>query len=275
MRRGLAAAGAALLPVLITAGCGGTSSASSDPRRPVFVKVPPSQVETEITGGSVAQRDLLRAIVAGVGGTIPRATITDAAGWAPREGDVGIRLEGDDDTIWQQHLVAGAFAERSEKAELPDVIAGEVTDDGFALGHDDDAPVPLTPPDRVGTEEADRLNETVAEAAASAGARVRVVRILEPWGAAIHVTLEVDDPAEFLTHRYGEFKRRTQSVWGAFSDGSSIEVVDRAGAQVLHVTQASRVFSTSSFVREDLEGCVSLGGSRPVGWSPPPCPVRR
>lgn len=277
MRWGLAAVCTGLLSVSLLIACGGASPGSSGAPEPVFVKVPPSQVETRITGGSTAQRDLLREILAGVGGTIPRAAIVQPESyWHPHKGDVAIQLEGGEHTLPRQHLVAGAFVDRSEQAGLPNVVAAEVTGDGFPVGRDPGVTsVPNERPVVVGEEEAVRLNDALADAASAAGARLRSLRILEPWGTAAEVTLEVDDPAPFLARRYHEFKRRSRSVWGAFSEGWSLEVVDGAGGLVLHDSQAARVFSTSSFVREDLEGCVSLGMSRPSTWSPPPCPARR
>lgn len=269
----------ALLPIVAACGVrtqpGG--SASSSPM--VVASVKPSDVTTKIVGATPKQREILIAALAGIGETnIDVIEVAPAEkGWTDDPDAIGLGFstdEGEPDmySLWQSELITHVLAVRSNELDLPVVAyAGGLGGGTSAVGKASES-TPPAPTD-------DDLKQTVGKiekAAQQAGAAVDEVRILEPRGVAIAVTLKVSDPAEFLDRRFPTFLsafrdppngREGRNQYVKVVDAKRKPIVELAGAQV------GDGVSGSGWVRPDLIGCYDPAMSRPIGWEPPPCPA--
>lgn len=255
--------------VLVVAGCG--SSAPGNEPEPVEANRP-SNVTTKIVGASAAQTELLHEILAGVDSEqIDQIVVRPPEpGWRPfPDGAVEVALSGPEgnEAAWERWLVAGAFSDRSHDLHLPVVEVVSWNEDGSRLGARSMVPAPD------GDQPPGESAHGIRDAAADAGAEVRRIRVVRPWGTALAVSLEVEDPASFLVRRYPRYVKATSAIERRFPDGSSLEIYDRNGQLILLTQRAERVSASGTYVKPELEGCASILRSRPLGYRVPPCPV--
>ncbi len=177
----------------------------------------------QITGGTAAQRTLLRRIVRAMRPTqITHLTIEAASPqWHPiRAGDVALMAmvapvaPHHENTLgeWESMVVGGAFRDRSAALGLPRVVVvGNPRESGRVTG----GPHPPAQP-AAGMA---GYRTRVTAAAAASGARLIAVRVGVPDGYSAVVALQVTDPAAFLQHRLGPLNGRLERLT---SDGTFI-----------------------------------------------------
>jgi hypothetical protein len=270
----------ALLP--IAAACGARTQTGGTARSSpmVVTSVKPSEVTTKIVGATPNQREILVDALAGIGETnIDVIEVAPAEkGWATDEPDaIGLGFstdEGEQDmySLWQSELIAHVLAVRSSELDLPVVAyAGGLGGGTSAVGKASESKPPAPTDDDL-----KQMVGKVEKAAQQAGAEVDEVRILEPRGVAIAVTLRVSDPAEFLDRRFPEFL----SAFGGPPNGPEgrnqyVKVVDAKRKPIVELAgaQVGDGGTGSGWVRPDLIGCYYPAMSRPTRWEPPPCPA--
>jgi hypothetical protein len=251
---------------LLVAACGPVRE-SSPSAEPTSVSVPPGKVTTQIVGASPKQEEILLESLSGVGDRRIETITVAKADWGNHDG-VGVAFTArpaavkDMRTSWEATMIADAFAVRSRELGLPSVSYYGLPGFGtIALGD------PGSARTRRGTaEKVKAFAGRLEEEAERAGAKVREIEVLKPLGYALAVTLEVPDPAAFLDHRALDFFERLGEPPGDFD----LRIVDSAGARVSENWSAGS--SGSVWVRRDLDGCSPYLVSRPVGYTPPPCP---
>jgi hypothetical protein len=274
-----------LLCVLLAAaalvGCGSEqlgSAKSETSGAVVWTERRPGDVRTPLRNASPAQERLLREILAGVRDRSIEAVevVTPDPAWnLVQERSVQLNLSGPDDgeAAFERWLVAGAFVDRSHQEGLAPVGVVQVTDDGVRT----EGPgqhVVRVPAIRPTPEGVERAAEQIRTAAAAARAGVQSIRVHEPDGGAIAVTLEVGDPPQFLAHRFERFEASVRQIWTRFPEGRLMRAVDDGGREIYLSYVAHRLGASSAGVPPELEGCISLGLSQPAGLEPPPpCPL--
>ncbi len=206
--RALPAPIAAAACALLCAACGQAAAhpAHHGPRSMAAVSLA-GRRSPQITGGTPAQRTLLRQVVrAQATSQIVKLTIAPASpSWQPqRPGDVQLTAElagagkrARENTLgeWETWMVGGAFRDRSAALGLPRVIV--VGDNEGAERADGPHPAHRTASGVPG------FRRRVAAVAARSGARVIAVRVGDPDGYSAIVALQVADPAAFLQHDLG------------------------------------------------------------------------
>ena len=219
-----------------------------------------------IEGATPEQAELLVEIVAGLGETRIEALRVEP--WDPVDWDelasVGIERgdprhamptgvaivaawadPADFRTEWEAVLLGGAFRDRSAERGLPLVLWVAGPDGGHALSPPVARPTP-------GERERKALEESFQVAAATTGALLDRLEILEPLGLAPAATIAVPEPHAFLRHGLRAFLRLSghfDDTW----DGSLVHVVDGEDEPASR-TAHSRGWGMGS-AREDLACC--------------------
>jgi hypothetical protein len=192
-------AAALLVPIaLIAVSCGpARESSTADGPRAKRAAIPVDEVTTKIAGATPKQEEVLREILAGIGG--PEFEQLEVRAAEEHPGSVALvvpyRPEGDMHAQWEAWLVAHAFATRSKELGLPRVTQLVPT------GREADADILGEPPERrpLSRETALQRAEEAAQTAELFGAQVMSVEVLEPAGLAFFVHLRVNgDEAHFL-----------------------------------------------------------------------------
>jgi hypothetical protein len=281
-------ASAALALAVLMTGCGpARDSPQAGGDSPVSVaSIAPSEVTTTIVGGSSAQQDELREILAGMGPTRFQSVevVTPEPAWGPHPEDAVALVVpvGESDLLgqWQSWLLVHAFAARSRALGLPAVThlaerrGGVDAEEGLG-------PVLPEGQSHPTLAEAERAAERARRAAERHGAEVVRIEILQPDGYAFYVELRVTkEPARFL--RDG-LPRVLGLVGGPVPfagetpyAGDYSLILDGEGEQIWEGAEAK--FGDGSFqiggaARWDLEGCSPFFRGGPPGRGPPPCPA--
>jgi hypothetical protein len=159
--------------------------------------IPVDDVTTKIAGATPKQEDVLRKILAGIGGSDFEQLEVRATDDDPASVDLVVpyQPEGDMHAQWEAWLVAHAFAARSKELGLPSVAELVPT------GREAEAEILGDPPSRrpLSLETALQRAEEAAQTAELFGAKVRRIEVLEPDGIAFFVDLQVNgDEAHFV-----------------------------------------------------------------------------
>lgn len=275
MSRGRALVLLPLAVFVITASCGAGAAREragnvATPRREPGNDA--SARPVEIRGGSTRERAVLGEIVYGLGRTrIERIVIhePDKRLWRPvREGDAALRITVAEKAIrgrWEAILVAGAFVDRSNEARMRIPVVLELPDDAFRLDGPGESALRWKPQD----EEA--VTREIHALAEEVGASLIGLEILRPYGLAVALRIQVDQPAAFLKtgldRLLDPFVRER-----ARYDGVYIQVTGEGGGRIYELGNTNRQRQVSIRVRRDLAGCVPMFPADPRSL-PPPCPA--
>jgi hypothetical protein len=262
----LSAAGIAC--VVVIAACGGRAAIT--PTGPaVHMHTPAGAVlrpsPVRVSGGTDAQRALLRDIVRRFGPTQIRALRVKPApqDWHPSPGDVELvasvrAVPGEEENsrgAWETWLVSGAFRDRSSALGLPRVVVTSPPGPN---------PAPADP------RGLDAFTATVRAGAAASGAKVLAIRTGRPDGFSAVVALQVSNPGWFLEHRLNALELRFARV---HSDGIYLEVYESSGARLyLGGSSARLTVGESGVVDPQYRSCYGSGSSGPTLVLPLPCP---
>jgi hypothetical protein len=247
---------------IAASGCGQAAGTSAGPTEPA-----PVVRHVVVSGGTAAQRALVRRILAAMGPTAIRSVAISPTGrrWHPvRPGDVTMRVT----TLarprfigaWQASLLGGAFRDLSAGAGLPRLTVLETPDGGVRLSPGRDLGHGVS---------AERLEQALRSGVRRTGAELVSLRIGHPDGPAALVVMRTDRPAWFLQHRFHLFFAPESE----HAHGVAEVVVDGEGRMVAAGGNSIRVGEGWSWVRPDLAGCDPFVHSMPLGYSPPPCPA--
>ena len=276
--RALPAPVAAAVCALLCAACGQAAAhpAHHGPRTMAAVSLAGPR-SPQITGGTPAQRTLLRQVVrAQATSQIVKLTIALAdPSWQPqRPGDVQLTAElagagkhTRDNTLgeWETWMVGGAFRDRSAALGLPRVIV--VGDNAGAERADGPHPGPRPASGLRG------FRRRVAAVAARSGARVIAVRVGDPDGYSAIVALQVADPAAFLRHGLGRLELRLQ---GLHADGTFIVLYERSGRLLYSEGGSQRLSSGLGGPADPRYGSCIPNQMTGLSLAPPlPCPSDR
>ena len=232
----------------------------------------------QITGGTPAQRTLLRQVVrAQATSQIVKLTIAPAnPSWRPeRPGDVQLTAElagagkrARDNTLgdWETWMVGGAFRDRSAALGLPRVIVigdNEGAERATGGAH----------PARRPTSGLRGFRRRVAAVAARSGARIIAVRVGDPDGYSAIVALQVADPVWFLRHGLGRLNLRLQ---GLHADGTFIVLYERSGRELYSEGGSQRLSSGLGGPADPRYGSCIPNQMTGLSPAPPlPCPSDR
>jgi hypothetical protein len=218
-------------------------------------------VSTSIVGGTLAERTVLRQILAGFGPThIPELRVVRVAG--------GVDLQEQDGAVrptWETLVVGGAFLDRSTDLGLPRVLEVEAGQAGWPTS---DAAGTRPPPATASSERA--IRRAMLRWVARTGAHVAELSISKPEGLAVAVRLRVTDAASFLHHRLADFLLHARAYEPRL-EGLYVEVDDANGPAW---TSAEARFGGDESVRPSLRGCDPFPPPGPGPPSPfPACPA--
>jgi hypothetical protein len=259
------------------AACGQASAAAPSAAKMRHVRVAPPRTPA-ITGGSAAERALLRTIVGAMRPSeIRTLTIEPPDGpWHPSApGDVEIlgtlapSTKGHENSLgeWETWLVGAAFRDRSAELGLPRVlVVGEAGSGAQRVTGGARSP-------RASPAGLPAFRRRVVGAAKASGARIVAVRVGVPDGYSADVTLQVSRPVPFLRRRLGPLQAR---LAGLHDDGVFIAVYEADG-RLLSVGGSSFRLS-SGLGGVDDPRFVSCGAMSTLGegaaLAPPlPCPT--
>jgi hypothetical protein len=266
-----------------TQDCGGNTSAVSGwtayPRSDTAVAA-----VTKVSGGTRAQRGLLRRIVNSMGPTaIRRITIKPPdPDWHPfRTGDVMLVVETlgtpdprQEDLLreWQGWVVAGAFRDRSAAAGLPRVIALDERAGRRFQGGDRISLVHNGVQSNATKAQAAALSAQLRTLVRQSGARLVRLSVTRPDGLAASVMVQTDRPAWYLHHRMPAVLRQTLNRF--HYDGLAWAVYDQTGRRVFQMANASRLATGAEGTIPSLIGCNPFGpGDAITSNAPPKCPA--
>ena len=259
-----------LLFVALVAGCSDEGEKSSDG----LVERNRSRADAvRIKGASARQAVALRSVLAGMGKTrITRVDFEDARAHWSRPGVSLIlfaRPARDQRAGWEQELVAAVFRDRAYARKLRPVIAAGSRElqGGNSIA---DRPDPTFRPYR--RADSEQVAERVREAAHENGAEVGQLVLLQPEGLAPVIRLRVDDPARFLSERWGPFLDALNEDMRRY-EGHFIELLGVRGRPVARFFGVARSHWGGSWHQERLSGCALFSLSMPLGYTPPSCPI--
>jgi hypothetical protein len=272
-----------LVPLVIAAiaaacndGAGAHGGAVSQPQtRWATVRLPSPHAVT-ISGGSPAQRSLLRQIVATMRPTEVRTlTISPApADWKPTSGDqvhLTAGLLGNDHGRensrgeWEAWMIGGAFRDRSVALGLPrllvlsDAEGSQRVERPTAKQRRRPAPIDVA-----------ALRAAIDRAAGPSG-HVLSVRLGGPLGATAEVTIQTGRPVRFLRSGLGRLETALRT---AVLDGGFIDAFERDGTHLSSNGWSDRLSSGMGGTWDRRYAtCVSQGLGGAMTLAPPlPCP---
>jgi hypothetical protein len=243
--------------------------------------------EVQVSGGSAAQRELARQILARMGATRLRSV---KIGPVPsRYGDQartlsfltlttrdGIRRQGE----WESKVFAGAFADFSQKRQLPTVFGLRTPGSGGRLGGKPGfRSLPLaTAAGAVAL--AAQVTQAVSATAGASDVKVVSLQILKPEGLAFALVLRVSDPAAYMKHQLGALLAQSVANPSALGspffapalEGAYFVLQDAGGSKVWTYRTSTRTGSSGGFTDPSLRGCDPIPHGGPFGYSPPGCP---
>jgi hypothetical protein len=247
--------------------------------------VPPADRQTEwvpelrtrqpaISGGTAAQRALLRAIVKDLRPTqLTTIQVRRAGeGWIPlKRGDVELRTivararnhRENSRGTWEGWLVGGAFRDRSAALGLPRVVVVSSADRASRV-QPTSAIQPADP------SALPAFRQSVQQAVEKSGARLALLRTGIPDGFAADISIETSRPVAFFKHG---LPRLESALWALKSDGFFISV-HLSNGHPLYVGGSSARLSSgfSGVLDRRYDSCVSHL-SRSLRMAPEvPCP---
>jgi hypothetical protein len=269
-------AAAVALGVMAASGCGqareSVTTAHLQATGRIVVPVAHTPV---ISGGSPAERALLRRIVRGLRPTQLRRLRVEPAPkqWHPlRPGDVELMAteapvaHSHDNSLgdWEAWLVGGAFRDRSASLGLPRVVV--VANGSGADRVTGGRALPAAPPKGLAA-----FRRRVMAAAEASGGRVVYVRTALPDGYSADVALQVAHPVGFLRRRLRPLQLRLQRLR---SDGIFLALYEANGRPLFVSGGSTRLSSGLAGVPDRrYRSCVEVGFGGPFTLAPPlPCP---
>ena len=240
-------------------------------------KRPVRAADTEVEGGSQAQRAVLRALLSRMGSTGIERLVVERPDdeWKPvATGSVMLTVtpmdQHDTEAQWEAAILAGAFDERSRADGLPEL--------GAYNGPGGESRVAALPADEVEpavrgpAPDVETLRESVRAAVSSQGAAVTGFRVAvlnsRPIAA---LDLRAENPAEFL-------RQQLPFILAALPrtlDGSYVGVHDGNDDRVLESGwfDAGHVAGGLLWVQPQLDSCSPISHSELAVAEPPPaCP---
>jgi hypothetical protein len=270
-----------LLPLALLVVACGPGRESPAGAEPTIADMSPSDVTTEVAGGTPLQQRILREVLAGLGtNELEEVEIAEPGPWGTGgPGSVALivpHAEGDLRREWLSWLLAQAFAQRSQELGLPQVsdVAGDRAGDratnlGSVSNFGRQATAAL----------ARRAAESAADAARRSGAEVRRMEILGPYDYGFAVELKVrGDSAKFLRDGLPEVLAAIggpEPMESPFA-GDHTLVLDEEENLVWEGAEAKLgdgSIQVGGATRWELQGCGPYFIGGPPGRKPPPCPV--
>jgi hypothetical protein len=266
-------AAATLVPLaLIVVACG-PAQRSAGGEGPTITSIPPSKVTTKIVGGTPKQEEILREILAGIGGSEFAQVEVQANEEDPGSVDLVVPYEpeGEMHAEWEAWIVAHAFAARSQELGLPPVA--QLVPTGRDVVY---AEILGEPPKRqpLSAAVALRRAEEAGQTAELFGAQVRRIEVLEPDGVAFSIELQVNgDEAYFL-------REGLPRVLDSF--GESPDPVDAGDFSVVKDSRGRRIWegavaslgdsiTITDWATPSLQGCYWPHSGPPPGKAPLRC----
>jgi len=214
---------------------------------------------TTIVGGSAAEREVLRQIVARLGPIrIPELRTVPAVG--------GVKLQAQVMAIrpnWDALVIGATFFERSAALGLPPVLEVVTSQAGWPTSN----AASTEPPTATALSQA-ATRQTMLNLVDATGARPVELSVFKPRALAVAVRLQVDDAASFLHYRLRSFVLRASKHWGRY-EGLYIEVDDADGAAWI---SAETGLGGIRHVRPTLRGCDPFPTPTPGPSQTQPCP---
>lgn len=257
-------------------GAGNHAARSPQPRvRWATVRLPGPHA-VAISGGSPAQRSLLRQIVAKMRPTqIRTLTIGSVpADWKPTSPDqvqLTAGLPGDGHGHensrgqWEAWMIGGAFRDRSLALGLPRLLVLSDPEGAQRVepptGKQRRRPAPI---------DVAALRAGVDRAAGASG-HLLELRLGDPLGATAEVTIQTERPVSFLRSGLG---RLETALRAAGLDGGFIDAFERDGTHLSSNGWSDRLSSGMGGTWDRrYETCISQGHGGPMTMAPPlPCP---
>jgi hypothetical protein len=242
-------------------------------------RVPPKVASsTAVKGGSQRERGLLQSVVSGMPKTtLTRVVIAPPGARRGDGGDAAVPIEFTQvpggPTVrrqWDEWIVAGALSRRLDAAGLPAVVSATDPNGGFVAR----PKLPKRPDPRpLARRQEATILRGIRRAATQSGGDVVRLQVLRPYGAAVALTLAVDDPAAFL-------RTKLQPLLGSLDDrrqrleGLYLAILDERRLLALEWGTWTRNPAGVYWVRHDLANCSPIRQSAPPGTEPPPaCPA--
>jgi hypothetical protein len=212
-----------------------------------------------VTGGSPAQRRLLRRILGDVGRTRIRRVAIER-GVLRMVGPASDRM-----TLWQGFVIGEAFRDCSARQGLA-AVTTVVGPDGVGYGGLGARGDPPRHPGAAG-----RLAALVRAAAARSGGRLIGLHIVDADGPAANIALQTRSPARFLAHHWLRFTR-TIARSPAARAGLLITLIGAHGRPAAWTLSATSI-GGAAWIRPALAACDPLQIPEPSGYDPPACPA--
>jgi hypothetical protein len=238
----------------------------------------PSDVTTRIVGATPKQESILREILAGLGETVIEEARVSPAGkdWTPvHPNSVVLHIDftkADENArgYWEASLLAEAFDRRSRALNLQHVAAYETPGEGYGLQDPDEPGRPSRKPIT-----AQELTSKAEAAAKESGASIVELRLVRPQHLALAITVEANNPADYLRHHLVTMLDAIPSPSDREYDGLYVLVVDRNGkfVWVSAGSVSDNMSGGGGGARPDLAGCDPRPSFGSTGYTPPPCPV--
>jgi hypothetical protein len=214
---------------------------------------------TTITGGTEAQRTLLKEITAGIDSSdVPAIDIGDPVegfGSDPSIGASGstwlaftIPFDRRDPNyvraFWEDMIVVGAFRDRSYAIGLPDVL-------GFNVGPSASL-LPGPSSHDVLTDDPGQLTKLISDGVAHAGLKLVSISFAAPAKLAPLVVASTDSPKQYVA----ENNSPGTTVFGDLDrwEGTYLEVVDSSGAPILETAYSGRSLHGIGWTLPGLQG---------------------
>lgn len=271
MRRGAAI----LIPLaLIVAACGPARESSTETGPHArSAAIPVDDVTTKIAGASPKQEEILREILAGIGGSQFAQVEVRANTEDPGSLDLVVPYEpeGKMHAEWEAWIVANAFAARSEEAGLPPVAQLVPAERDVVYAEILGEPSKRQP---LSAAVALRRAEEAGQTAELFGAEVRRIEVLEPDGVAFSIELQANgDEAYFLR----EGLPRVLDSFGESPDpadaGDYSVITDSKGSRIWEGAVASLgdSITIADWTKPSLQGCYWPHSGPPPGKAPLRC----
>jgi hypothetical protein len=274
----LVALSASLVGIVVIVALAATRGGGGDEEEAAG-RVPPKVVSsTAVKGGSQRERALLRSVVGGMQKTtLARVVIGSPAARRAGDGEASVpiaftQVRGGPTVRrqWDAWIVAGAFSRRLDAAGLPAEVSGTDPQGAFIAR----PKLPQRPDPRPLTRRQQAaVLKAIRGAATRAGGEVVRLEVHRPYGAAVALSITVDDPAIFLKQRLrpliGSLDNTGQQLEGVY-----LAVLDERRLLALEWGTWTRNPAGVYWVRQDLANCSPIRQSGPPGADPPPpCPA--
>lgn len=259
--------------------CPADSAAQAQKKTDAKVKsIAPADVTTKIVGATPKQGSILREILAGLGENVIEQVRVSPAGrdWTPiHPNSIVLHIDftkADQNArgFWEAALLAQAFDRRSRALNLQPVAGYESPGEGYGLQDPGEQERPSRKPIT-----AEELTSKAAAAAKKSGAKLVELRLVRPQHLALAITVEANNPADYLRHHLSTMLDAIPSPSDREYDGLYVLVVDHKGkfVWVSAGSVSDNISGGGGGVRPDLAGCDPRPGFGSIRYTPPPCPV--